>query len=87
MRVLIGVVFVFGMFGCAEGNQTDACRAYVDCIDARDAAAGIQTNVVRFESDGDCWGSEPGAKLCDTACTRGLDYLGSLDGAPMECVP
>lgn len=73
--------------GCAEGTQTEACRAYLDCLAARDQQLGITTNAARFESDGACWGSPTGAELCDTACVRGLEFIGGTDDAPTECTP
>lgn len=68
-------------------EQSDACGAYISCLQARDARLGITTNADRFEASGACWGgSEEGAHLCDTACSRGLDFLAVHETAP-ECQP
>jgi hypothetical protein len=55
--------------------QRPACARYVTCLEARDARDGTETDVVRFEPDGDCWNVRAGADLCDRACTAGLAWL------------
>jgi hypothetical protein len=73
--------------GCTEAvTQSEDCAAYVECVRAIDARDGVETDVERFEADGDCWGSDEGATLCDRACTRGADYLRRQSGPlPQEC--
>lgn len=75
-------------FACSGDapEQSDACAQYVSCLQVRDARLGITTNAVRFEGGGDCWGSEAGAHLCDTACSRGLEFLAQQETAT-ECQP
>lgn len=72
--------------GCGPVVQTEACAAYVECLDARDAALGAETDALRFEPTGACWGSAEGATLCTNACERGLTWLrDSYDDLPAEC--
>lgn len=80
------ITFALGACSSEGPAQTEACEAYVSCLQARDARLGVQTNADRFEAGGACWGSEDGAHLCDTACSRGLEFLASHDPAP-ECQP
>lgn len=64
------------LLGCAEEvTQTPACERYVACLDARDEQRGTTTDMLRFEAEGDCWGSPAGADLCDRACSNGLSWL------------
>lgn len=63
------------LLACAEVTQTPACERYVACLDARDAARGTTTDMLRFEAAGDCWGTPAGADLCDRACANGLTWL------------
>ncbi len=74
---------------CASGEaQSEDCAAYVQCLAARDQVLGSTTNVARFQADGACWGSIPGAEACDHACRRGLDWLRSHEsGLPEVCKP
>lgn len=65
-------MFLTLLLACAEVVQTPACAEFVACVEATDAARGATTDVVRFQPDGDCWGSPAGAELCDHACVNGL---------------
>lgn len=87
MKPFIFATFMLAATACNAVEQTPACAQYVDCIDARDATLGIETNVDRFASGGDCWGSPEGQELCDVSCENGLAYLASLEDAPAECSP
>ena len=89
MKQLALIITSLGVLaGCGgDSSQTEACAQYVECIAARDTAAGITTNVDRFEASGDCWGSVEGQELCNASCENGLDYLASLENAPQECSP
>lgn len=77
------------LLGCGGPvAQTEACAEYVSCIEARDAALGVSTNLDRFLEGGDCWGGEEGAALCDRACVNGLDWMRSaIDDLPEVCQP
>jgi hypothetical protein len=60
---------------CApEVVQTPACAEFVACVEATDVTRSTSTDVVRFQPDGDCWGSAAGADLCDHACSNGLTF-------------
>lgn len=73
---------------CAEVTQTPACAQYVACVEAKDAAAGTTTDLVRFQPQGECWGSPAGADLCDRACVNGLEFERSrTTDAPDACAP
>lgn len=73
-------------FGCANVVQSDACKAYVSCLAARDASLGISTDVKRFAVGGGCWGSPEGATLCTNACTNGMAWLKkAYDNLPAAC--
>lgn len=74
-------MFIFlTLLGCAEVvEQSAACEQYVSCLDARDAELGLQTNTLRFEPNGACWGGAEGAALCDRACDNGLQWLQEAD--------
>jgi hypothetical protein len=42
----------------------------------------------RFEEEGACWGSTEGAKHCERACRRGLQWLRENEpGLPPVCLP
>lgn len=78
------------LLGCAQPpTQTTTCAAYVACVQARDQVLGIETDLLRFEPQGDCWGgSEDGAALCDRACSGGLEWLReSYEDLPEACLP
>jgi hypothetical protein len=75
------------LLGCAEVTQTPSCADFVACVDARDAADGAETDTLRFEPTGDCWGSPDGQALCDRACSSGLEWLReSYDDLPEACL-
>jgi hypothetical protein len=77
---------LFGLLwsGCAsEFGQSPTCATYVACLAARDAAQGTETDVVRFEEGGDCWGGKLGYELCDSACGNGLDFLRQREAATL----
>ena len=77
---------VFLLVGCAQVEQSASCAAYVSCVRAQDAAKGIETDLVRFEPGGDCWGNPDGAGLCDRACTNGMLWLQeTFSDLPQEC--
>lgn len=59
---------------CTEVVQTPACADYVACVQATDASRNTTTDVLRFQPEGDCWGTPAGAELCDRACTNGLAF-------------
>lgn len=81
-------MFFLILFGCAEVTQTPACSSFVACVGARDEASGATTDVVRFEPNGDCWGTPAGADLCDRACENGLAWLRETEpNLPAECAP
>lgn len=82
-------LFALLLAGCSQRQpQSEACAAYVSCVAAIDAARGTETDVVRYTPDGDCWGSPPGAELCDESCTRGLDWMAERwDDLPEACTP
>ncbi len=86
---LSGLAILAGVFAsCAGGvDQSSACASYVACIEARDDAMGIETNLERFRASGDCWGSEEGGELCTKSCERGLEFYAEQAGAPGECAP
>ncbi len=68
--------------------QSAACAHFVACVRALDQQRGRTTNLVRFEADGPCWGSEAGARLCTESCERGLPWLvRDLSPAPEACQP
>lgn len=75
--------------GCAEPlSPTPACVSYVSCLEARDATLGIQTDAVRFDVGGDCWGNDEIAALCDRACDNGLAWMrAQIDDLPGACLP
>jgi hypothetical protein len=76
------------LLGCAEVSQTPTCEEYVACLGARDEARGTTTDMLRFEAQGDCWGSPAGADLCDRACTNGLAWLQESEtDLPEACSP
>lgn len=61
---------------CADTAQTQACQDYVACQQAIDAQLSQETDLLRFEADGECWGGiEAGAQLCDRSCVKGLEFL------------
>lgn len=82
------LLFTF-LAGCSQPQpQSEACAAYIDCIAAVDAARGTNTDVVRYTEDGDCWGSPPGAELCDESCVEGLAWMQARwADLPQECAP
>ena len=59
------IAFALSASACAEGTeQTAECAHYVACLEARDEALGISTNMDRFKADGPCWGgSQAGARV------------------------
>lgn len=74
------------VLACAEVSQTDACARYVACIQAKDTDAGTTTDVVRFQPEGECWGTPAGADLCDRSCVNGLAFERTRAAdAPAEC--
>ena len=77
--------------GCGEDNleQSASCAQYVACVAAMDATSGTETNLLRFEPEGSCWGfSQAGFDLCDRACTDGLAFVQERYTAPPEeCRP
>lgn len=76
------------IWGCAEVEQSASCEEYVACIRAQDAVSGVETDLNRFEDDGDCWGNPEGAALCDRACTNGLEWMrDEVADLPEECEP
>jgi hypothetical protein len=74
---------------CGEAVEpTAACQAWTSCVAARDAVAGIETDVVRFAPGGACWDNPEIAELCDRGCVSGLDWLRETEpGAPAACQP
>ena len=71
--IRIGLVaMIAASAACGRAPQSEACRTYVACVRALDVRDGLTTDAVRFEPDGDCWGGEKIADVCDRACTRGL---------------
>ena len=71
---------------CGPVEQTESCQAFVTCVEARDAVRSTTTNVDRFAAGGACWGGEEGAHLCDTACSRGMEWIrASYTDLPAEC--
>jgi hypothetical protein len=83
----VGGAAVLALAGCGgEVEQREACVDYVVCVQARDAALGYETDVVRFDIGGACWGGVQGADLCETACIQGLEFLREREpGLPGEC--
>lgn len=76
------------LFACADVSQSPACATYVSCVEARDAARGSSTDLLRFQPDGECWGTPAGADLCDRACTNGLAWLQESEtDLPEVCTP
>ena len=63
------------IWGCAEVEQSASCEEYVACIRAQDAVSGVETDLERFEADGDCWGNPEGAALCDRATRSTSRFL------------
>lgn len=72
---------------CADTAQTQACQDYVACQQAIDAQLGQETDLLRFEAAGECWGGiEAGAQLCDRSCVKGLEFLRARQpDLPEEC--
>lgn len=83
MRWLPMVVGLAGCWGSPVG-QAAACEAYVACIRALDADAGVTTNLDRFVPGGFCWNNPTLAEGCTTACVRALERLREREGA---CLP
>ncbi|MCB9742078.1 MAG: hypothetical protein H6741_09235 [Alphaproteobacteria bacterium] len=87
--------FTFTLLGLAaltacggEVPQTEACAAYVACVEARDLELGIRTNLDRFEPGGACWGSAEGGALCDRGCSSGLAWMqDAYADLPEACDP
>lgn len=77
--------------GCGEEKleQSASCAQYVACVGAMDATSGTETDLLRFEPEGSCWGfSEAGFDLCDRACTKGLAFVQErYNTPPEECRP
>lgn len=71
--------------GCGGEPQSPACRQFVACVRALDARDGRQTNTVRFEPQGGCWGGAAGAKLCTDACARGMTWVRRDGNVPGAC--
>lgn len=72
--------------GCATVQQTEACKAYVSCLEARDTQMGIKTDVLRFQPQGGCWGSPEGSEFCTRACENGLRWMQqSYKDLPQAC--
>ena len=79
-------LMVMMVMGCAQVEQSASCNSYVACVRAQDAAKGVETDMVRFEPAGDCWGNPEGAALCDRACSNGLLWLQEqYADLPEEC--
>lgn len=90
MKNFLLIAFALSASACAQGTeQTAECAHYVACLEARDEALGISTNMDRFKADGPCWGgSQAGLELCDRACVAGLKFLQERDpNAPEACQP
>lgn len=69
-------------------DQRAACAEYVTCIQARDALVGADTDLVRFQPDGECWDGALAADLCERACENGLTWLRErARSLPEECQP
>lgn len=76
----------FTWFGCATVTQSEECKAYVDCLAARDGQLKIQTDTLRFKPEGACWGGPEGADLCNRACKNGMVWLKSAyQNLPAAC--
>lgn len=77
-----------GLLGGCEPEkleQSAACAQYVACVAALDTSSGTETNLLRFEPEGACWGfSQAGFDLCDRACTDGLAFVQERYTAPPE---
>lgn len=73
--------------GCGDTRQTEACRVYVDCIQALDLVQGRSTDLARFEAEGACWGgTTEGRDACDRACDQGLTWLQAhQEPLPEDC--
>lgn len=87
---MITLLIFSWLLGCeGEITPTPACEAYVACLSARDEARGLNTDMVRFEAGGACWGSHESAEFCDGGCARGLAWLqeAEADTLPGECAP
>ena len=76
----------FALTGCMGGavSQSPACAAYVECIQAQDAAQSRTTNLDRFIGGGSCWVNSETAELCTSGCERGLEWIKTRTGA---CTP
>ena len=63
-------------FACAQPLEpTPACVSYVACQQARDSLLGINTDMVRFQTGGACWGNPEISDLCDRGCASGIAWL------------
>lgn len=72
---IVAAAFCAWTSGCGRVDQSPECRAFVECVAKLDAQTGRSTDVLRFEAEGPCWGSEAGADLCTRSCARGIEVL------------
>lgn len=64
------------LFSCSiPVEQRAACASFVTCLAARDARDGTSTDVARYLPEGDCWGGDTIADLCERSCESGLSFL------------
>ncbi len=79
---------LMGLAACGPVDPSPECVAWSSCIAARDSQLGVETDNVRFEPGGGCWGSAEGAELCTNACESGLDWMRqAYDDLPDACLP
>jgi hypothetical protein len=82
----LGVAVMSACLGACGGEpQSTECRQFVACVRALDAQDGRDTNTLRFEAGGPCWGGAVGAKLCTDSCARGLVYIRRAASVPTAC--
>lgn len=93
MKVLTILAAILSQFwsisGCAdEADQSAVCSHFLTCVEALDIQRGVTSNVERYTFEGECWGSDVGAAICNTSCERGLVFIHErFQGAPQECAP
>lgn len=80
LPVLMGCISL----GCGT-EQGPECRAFVACVAKLDSLKSTQTNVARFSPEGACWGSDKSARVCESACRRGVGQL--LSQEPLLACP
>jgi hypothetical protein len=86
---LVAATLASGCWGPAV-DPSPECAGYVRCIEAIDLAATPpqETDLVRYQVGGACWGNHVLGDGCTTSCRRALDRIRPRQPAPpAECAP